>query len=885
MIESDTSNLPEEDLDILRNYAQGIIDTVREPILVIDQYKNVVSYNANFSKNFRIEGENEVGASVFKFNQNQLDTAEFRSILNELENGNKTVADRTIQVQLPGKGKSGFTVNASVLKTPDNSTLLLLSFKKLRKIGSLSRQEKVFNRIVENILSNAPAAICIVRGPEHIFEVANENYLKLIGHRNIIGKSVKEALPEIGSQGFIELLDNVYATGEPYIGKEILIKLDDGNGNFKNSYLNFVYEPTRNKKGEIDGVFVHAINVTEQVQARKNVEESEDRLKEVINTVPAIIWITDTKGQSVFLNKNWYSYTGQDKEAAEGMGWLDATHPEDRKQTEFAFLEGHDQKQAYTISFRLRNKHGNYRWVLDKASPKFDANGHYEGMIGTVVDVHEEKMKENLVREKEHRLQGIVKEATVATAIYTGLDLNIELANDAMIELWGKNQSVLGKKLEHVLPELDGQPFVEILRNVYKTGEIYWGKEEQVDLRKDGEMKTGFYNFTYKPLRDKNGKIYGILNMAIDVTESVTSKMMLKESEFHFRQMADLMPGMVSKTDGEGNDIYFNKNWLDFTGKNIENLKKTGWVDYIHPDEKETFLEAWGNCLKTGCNIEIQLRLKNREGKYIWHLSRCEAVKEDDGTVKMWIAASTEIDKIKEEEKRKEDFLKMVSHELKTPVTSIKGYVQLLLSLLKKQQEEQASSLPLKPSLERINHQVSRLTRLISEILDLSRIRENQLELKTEKFNLNELVAETIQDINYTNTQHKIALESDLQCEVEADRDRIGQVIINFVMNAIKYSPGSQDIIVRIIKETNDKVKVSVKDFGIGIGEENHKKIFKRFYRVGVQSEETYSGFGIGLYLANEIIDRHNGEIQLKSKLGEGSEFSFILNTSKITSN
>jgi PAS domain S-box-containing protein len=885
MVESDTSRLSEEEFDILKNYAQGFIKTVREPLLVLDEHKNVLSYNANFKKKFKVKTGNMQDVSIFNFNQNQFDTPEFKSVLEELNVDENPITERTVQIELPENGTKGFTVNASILLTPSDNRLFLFSFKKLKKIGELSRQEKVFNRIVENILSNAPAYICILRGPEHIFEVANENYIKLVGNRNIIGKSVKEALPEIGNQGFIELLDNVYSTGEAYVGNEILIQLNIGKGKFKNSYLNFVYEPTRNQKGEIDGVFVHAIDVTEQVQARKKVEQSEDRLKEVIDTVPAIIWITDTEGQSVFLNKNWYSYTGQNNEEAEGMGWLDATHPEDRKQAEYAFLEGHDQKKAYTISFRLRNRKGEYRWVLDKASPKFDAKGNYEGMIGTVIDVHEEKVKENLVREKEHRMQGIVKEATVATAIYTGSDLTIELANDSMIALWGKDQSVLGKPLEKALPELEGQPFAQILRNVLKTGETYWGKEDRVDLRKDGKLQTGFYNFTYKPLRDKNGEIYGILNMAIDVTDSVNSKLLLKESEFHFRQMADLMPGMVSKTDGDGNDIYFNKNWLDFTGQDSKHLKEIGWVEYIHPDEKQTFLAAWENCLKTGCNIEMQLRLKDKEGKYIWHLSRCEAVKEDDGTVKMWIASSTEIDKIKEEEKRKEEFLKMVSHELKTPVTSIKGYVQLLLNLLKKHQEIASSQLPLQPSLERINHQVSRLTRLISEILDLSRIRENQLELREEEFNLNELVSETIQDINYTNTQHNIALESDVQCKVRADRDRIGQVIINFVINAIKYSPGSQDIIVRISQETEDKIKVSVKDFGIGIREENHKKIFNRFYRVGVKSEETYSGFGIGLYLANEIIERHNGEIQLKSKLDEGSEFSFILNAEQITSN
>nr|WP_193711679.1 PAS domain S-box protein [Salegentibacter sp. BLCTC]MBE7641036.1 PAS domain S-box protein [Salegentibacter sp. BLCTC] len=884
MVKPHANELSEKEKNILTKYALQLTQTIREPLLVLDENFCVLSATTGFKNRFKLIGQAMDGDSVFHLNKGQLDIPDFRNSLEGVLKTGEAINEKTFSIGLKKKGKKRFAVNISLLESPNVQNILLVSFRKLKEMSKTDKQEAVFNRIFKNILSKTPAAICVLRGPNHVFEVANENYMKLLGHRDIIGKTVQEAIPEVSNQGFIELLDEVYKTGEPYIGKETQVQLKVDEDKFKNSFLNFVYQPTRNHKGKIDGIFAHVIDVTEQVEARKAVEDSEKRLREVIDAVPAIVWISDTKGQTVYLNKNWYSYTGQDKETSEGLGWLEAIHPEDREQTKLSFLEGHEQKKGYSIGFRLRKKKGEYRWVLDKAGPKFDSSGNYEGMIGTLIDVHEEKNKEDLVREKDHRLQGIVKEATVATAIYTGKEMRIDLANDAMIKLWGKDKSVIGTPLHKALPELDGQPFLGLLRNVLDTGETYWGKEDKVDLMIDGKMQTGYYNFTYKPLRDKNGKIYGILNMAIDVTESVTSKILLKESEFQFRQMADLMPGMVSKSNKEGVGIYFNKNWLDFTGNDTTKLKEKGWFQYIHPDEKEGFLRAWQDCLSTGCNMEMQLRLKNKEGKYIWHLSRCEAVKEDDGSIKMWISVNTEINKIKEEEKRKEEFLKMVSHELKTPVTSIKGYVQLLLTLIKKQEAAEASKLPLKPSLERINHQVTRLTRLISEILDLSRIRENQLELKKEEFNLNELVQETIQDINYTNTQHEISLDSDSQFRVMADRDRIGQVIINFVMNAIKYSPGSQNIILKITGEGKDKVRVSVKDFGIGIGEENYKKIFRRFYRVEVKREETYSGFGIGLYLANEIIERHNGEIQLKSKLGEGSEFSFILNTTCVTS-
>src|SRR5690606_7204536 len=367
-------------------------------------------------------------------------------------------------------------------------------------------------------------------------------------------------------------------------------------------------------------------------------------------------------------------------------------------------------------------------------------------MIGSVVDVHEEKIKEQLVRESEHRIRNIVEEATVATAIYVGKEMKIELANEAMIKLWGKTPAVMGKTLREALPELDGQPFLELLKEVFTTGNTYWGKEDKVDLEINGEIQTGFFNFTYKPLRNEDGEIYGILNMAVDVTELVRSKMLVKESEVHFRQMADLMPTKVTNADAEGNFIYYNEEWLTYTGLTFKELNERGWIDLIHPEERENFSKTWKASLESGNQFEMELRCRNKSGKYKWHLARAEAVKNDDGTIKMWIATNTEIQKFKEEEKRKGDFLKMVSHELKTPVTSIKGYVQLLLTMLKREDANPAmQSLPLRPSLERIDHQIKRLTRLISEMLDLSRIEENKLELQKQVFSLNDLVNETVQ--------------------------------------------------------------------------------------------------------------------------------------------
>jgi PAS domain S-box-containing protein len=237
-----------------------------------------------------------------------------------------------------------------------------------------------------------------------------------------------------------------------------------------------------------------------------------------------------------------------------------------------------------------------------------------------------------------------------------------------------------------------------------------------------------------------------------------------------------------------------------------------------------------------------------------------------------------ELRKAIEADKLKSDFIKMASHELKTPVTSIKGYSQLLLTALKEDENNKAlSPLLIKSSLISIDKQISRLTRLMSELLDLSKIETGMLELNKETFSLNELAIETVQDVLYSHSKHSINLFHDFWCKVYGDKDRIGQVLINFLTNAIKYSPVFDKIEVWIQQAGKNAVAISVKDSGIGIDKKYHEKIFDRFYRAEDKQEQTYPGFGIGLFIAKEIIQRHDGFISLKSEKGKGSVFTFTV--------
>jgi PAS domain S-box-containing protein len=222
-------------------------------------------------------------------------------------------------------------------------------------------------------------------------------------------------------------------------------------------------------------------------------------------------------------------------------------------------------------------------------------------------------------------------------------------------------------------------------------------------------------------------------------------------------------------------------------------------------------------------------------------------------------------------ERQKDEFISMASHELKTPVTSLKGFLNLLQRRLTSPEDEKELHY-----LSRMNAQVHKLTKLINDLLDISKMQTGQLVYREEHFDLDALVQEIVENIQGTTQTHHLLLEGLTEAEAFGDRDRIGQVLINLLNNAIKYSPQASTVVVRVAKDQNNTL-VSVQDFGIGIAKEHLQKIFERFYQVTDTEERTYPGLGIGLYISLEIVKRHGGQIWVESKKGEGTTFHFTL--------
>ncbi len=652
-----------------------------------------------------------------------------------------------------------------------------------------------------------------------------------------------------------------------------IVRADDGATRWIHSTGKYIYDDA-DVATSLTGV---SMDITDQKNAENKIRESEHYFRYLTDTVPAIIWITEPDGYCSYLNKTWYAYTGQSEEEGEGYGWLTATHPEDAEEAGKIFLKANTDQIPFEILYRLKTKDGSYRWAKDSGSPRFSADGKYEGMIGTVVDVHEETIVTRQIKESEERYSQLIVSSPSAIAVLKGSEFEIATANDAIKEIWGKGKEVIGKKYFELLPELVEQGYPAIFKDVYDTGVPFNAMESPVNFHQSGILKLRYYNFIIYAQRNPMGQIDGIGIIATEVTSQAEMNNKIRESEKQFRLLADSMPQHIWTADAAGNLNYFNESVFNYSGLSNEQILKDGWLQIVHPEDRNENIKQWTEAISEGVDFLIEHRFKRHDGVFRWQLSRAVPQKDANGNINKWVGTSTDIQELKEEEQRKGDFIKMVSHELKTPVTSIKGYVQLLLSLLKPGEDLQIAGLPLRPSLERVDKQILRLTRIITELLDLSRLDEEKLSLNKERFSLKELVEDTIQDVSLTSNTHKIHFLADADGEIHADKDRIQQVLINFITNAIKYSPMSSRVDVYMGTANDHHLAVSVRDFGIGINKADHEKIFERFFRVSGKNEETYSGFGIGLFIANQIVKRHEGKIVVESKPGEGSVFTFTL--------
>ncbi len=604
---------------------------------------------------------------------------------------------------------------------------------------------------LKRFFMQAPAGICILGGPELVFELVNPLYQQLFPGRNLLGRPLLDAVPEIAGQPIWDILQEVYRSGKTYDGHNLLIPLartDDGP--VEDRYFDFIYQARLNQDNQVDGILVFVYEVTEMALIHQRVEESEKRFRTMIDQAP------------------------------------------------------------------------------------------------------------------------------VALLVNKGDDLIFDVVNQPMIDMIGKGDSIKGKAWHEAIPELIGQPVVDQLYKTYRTGEEWRGNEVPIILSNNEEPELRFFNLIYRPLVE-DGKITGLLQSAVDVTEQVNARKDLEQAKDTLNLAISAAELGMFDMDLRKGTMFWDERCRTLFGISHKNpvTYEGDFINGLHPDDRERVLKVIDDVFDITVdngNYDVEYRTVGVDDKKVrWIRAKGKAYFNENSQPIRFIGAVLDITEQKTDEMRKNDFIGMVSHELKTPLTTLTAVMQVASVKLKESENK-----PLLNAIERGNVQVKRMTGMIKGFLDISRLESGKMVMEKQLFNMEKLLHEVIDELKMLEKGHEIKLSNCSPVLVNADRDKISSVISNLVNNAVKYSPAGKTITISC-EQINDEVMVTVRDEGVGIKQQDLALIFDRYYRVNAHDMRNIAGFGIGLYLSNEIIKHHNGRLWAESRPGIGSTFYFTL--------
>jgi PAS domain S-box-containing protein len=478
--------------------------------------------------------------------------------------------------------------------------------------------------------------------------------------------------------------------------------------------------------------------------------------------------------------------------------------------------------------------------------------------------------------DSELRFRFLLQRAPVAIAILSGRDFKIEIANEIMLRTWNRSSEIIGMKLKQALPDYSDQHLLKALRKVYIKGHPYFGNEILLRLKYDGEFVEKYFNFICHPITTAEDKNRAIMVVANDVTNFVLAR---KEKE-----KAEELLRFAIEAANIGT-------WLIDENENFFPSARAKEIFGFNPNDEVTFEQALalisdeyrGDVIAAIERSRVNGSLRDLEytingfhdRKIRWIRAVGTAGHDKKGNIKYLTGVVFDISEQKEDEKRKNNFIGMVSHELKTPITTLSAYLQLLYGEASKMDDKFCMN-----AVTKAENQVYKMTAMINGFLNISRLESGKIVLNKHPFNLNELVADVIAESQQMIKTHKINFLPCKKITVNADKEKIESVIQNILSNALKYSKAGQTITVDC-RKTGKWAEVSIQDEGIGIKEKDIAHIFDRYYRVESKATESISGFGIGLYLSAEIINRHDGKVWAESKLGKGSTFYFTLPLNK----
>lgn len=498
-------------------------------------------------------------------------------------------------------------------------------------------------------------------------------------------------------------------------------------------------------------------------------------------------------------------------------------------------------------------------------------------------------MKTLPINENTALLTGIINAAPFPMGVYTGQELKIELANQCMLDTWGKGNNVIGKTYTEVLPELHNQEIFEQARNVLTTGIPFHAKNQRVDIVIENILTPHYFNYSFTPLFDTDGKIYGVMNTGADVTDLNTARQQVEETEERLRLAIDAAGLGTYEADLATNAILTSGNFHAIWGTN-ESVTKDDLVQKIHPDDLQLRDKALKDSDVTG-TMFYEVRIKAGNGLWRWVRINGRISKDAKGKPVTLIGI---VQDITEQKKNAEDlkkvvdeqtsalkrsnedllqFANVVSHDLKEPVRKIGIFNTILKSNLGDKLDQKDLIY-----LEKVQNSTKRMSSIIDGVLNYSTL--NKSGHPVEKTNLDAIIDNIKTDLELVIQEKQAILVVDSLPEIDGATILLHQLFYNLIHNALKFSkPDNPPRVIisgsKIMIENLDHVRIVIKDNGVGFDSKNALKIFNAFERL--HSKDEFEGTGLGLALCKKITERHHGTIEALGNQNDGAEFIVCL--------
>ena len=760
------------------------------------------------------------------------------------------------------------------------------------------RDEQQQLQLMINML---PASVVVIRGDDLIVEMINQanlDYWKKTAAQ-VIGKPFLQILPDLADQPFAGQLRKVMATGQVLDVKESPVLFENPDGTIRETYVDYTYQPLTDAEGNRNGVLVMSFEITDRVLARKQVEQSEENLRAMIEQAPvAICILTGPDHVITVANKRMVELWGKPEKQVMQQPVFDAL-PDARGQgLEEVMKRVYETGETFYASELPVSlvRHGKPEVVYQNFFYQAyrDNVGEIVGVFAITVDVTEQvNARAELLRingelieanaeltEIQRRYEEINQELLSSTS---RLQMAIESTH---LGTWEYNPQTgalyCSKECREVygIPEGIEPSYEQFAEHIFQEDREYVETAIQNALDPWG---NGNYELSYRIIRfdtgetrwiKAQGKVYFEDKRATRFIGTVVDIHELKEAEEKSAKLAAIIEtshdAIVSKTL-DGTITSWNESAQRVFGYTAEEMIGESIYKLIPPDRHDEEPQILSTITRGERINHFETKRLTKDGHLIDVSVTVSPVKNKAGRIIGVSKIARDITEKKLDEARKNDFIGMVSHELKTPLTSLTAILQVANAKVKGSSD---SFMP--GAMERANQQARRMGAMINGFLNISRLESGKIDIHKQEFNLHELIAEVVNEYEMTSTRNVIDVNDCDDVTINADRDKIASVLSNLIGNAIKYSPKAAGIKVRC-KLCEEQAIISVGDNGLGIAEQDLPKIFERYYRVETQDTRHIAGFGIGLYLSAEIVQRHKGRIWAESELGKGSTFYFAL--------